>query len=413
MNRISLTIFFLLVLVVTAAVVGQEPTHPTITQEPASQTVPEDSTATFALVATGTAPLLYQWQKNDSAITGAVATSYTTPAVTFADSGTRFRCIVSNLEGSDTSVTVYLGVTLKVPVITAEPVSDTVIEGTPASFTIAAKGTNLHYAWFKNNAVIATAPDSASYVIAAAPYADSGSRFCCVVTNAAGSDTSAEATLHVTLNVPVITVEPIADTTVEGSAASFGLTAVGNNLHYQWLKNGTVITGAPDSAILTTAAVTLADSGSLYSCIVSNSAGSDTSVAVGLVVTLLPPEVTVDPANQSVIEGATATFSVTATGSRIHYQWQKNQKTIAGAADSSVYMTPAAVMADTNAKFRCIVSNSAGRDTSAEALLTVAAIPPVITEDLRDTSAREGQRFTFRPKVTGTKPMTFVWYKND
>ena len=63
------------------------PTPPTITTQPVAETVALGSTATFSVVATGTAPLTYQWQKNAANISGATAASYTTPATVKADSG--------------------------------------------------------------------------------------------------------------------------------------------------------------------------------------------------------------------------------------------------------------------------------------------------------------------------------------
>src|SRR5207302_13013 len=62
-------------LTVNAALVA-----PTITTQPASQTVTTGQTATFTVTATGTAPLSYQWQKNGTAIGAATAASYTTAA---------------------------------------------------------------------------------------------------------------------------------------------------------------------------------------------------------------------------------------------------------------------------------------------------------------------------------------------
>ncbi len=53
--------------------VNSAPVAPTITTQPANQTVAAGQTATFSVVATGTAPLTYQWQKNGSAISGAPA----------------------------------------------------------------------------------------------------------------------------------------------------------------------------------------------------------------------------------------------------------------------------------------------------------------------------------------------------
>jgi hypothetical protein len=74
-----------------------------ITTQPASQTVATGQTATFTVVATGAAPLTYQWQKNAAAIAGATSASYTTPATTSADSGKQFTVVVSNSQGSVTS----------------------------------------------------------------------------------------------------------------------------------------------------------------------------------------------------------------------------------------------------------------------------------------------------------------------
>ena len=57
-------------------------------------------TATFSVSATGTAPLSYQWQKNQANIAGATSASYTTPTLTLADSGETFRVTVTNSAGS-------------------------------------------------------------------------------------------------------------------------------------------------------------------------------------------------------------------------------------------------------------------------------------------------------------------------
>lgn len=76
---------------------------PAITTQPSNQTVPAGQTATFSVVATGTAPLSYQWQKGTSDIAGATSARYTTPATAIADGGTTFRVLVSNSAGSVTS----------------------------------------------------------------------------------------------------------------------------------------------------------------------------------------------------------------------------------------------------------------------------------------------------------------------
>jgi len=84
---------------------------PLISIQPANKTVTAGQSATFSVGATGTGPLSYQWQKNGSPLGGAVASSYTTPATTTADSGSTFRVVVSNASGSVTSTSATLTVT--------------------------------------------------------------------------------------------------------------------------------------------------------------------------------------------------------------------------------------------------------------------------------------------------------------
>ena len=78
-------------------------TGPAITTQPSSQTVTVGQTATFSVVASGTAPLTYQWQNGATAISGATSANYTTPATTSADNGSQFSVVVSNSLGSITS----------------------------------------------------------------------------------------------------------------------------------------------------------------------------------------------------------------------------------------------------------------------------------------------------------------------
>ena len=91
--------------------VNVPPSAPSITAQPASKTVLAGQTATFSVAATGTGPLTYQWNKGGSAIAGANATTYTTPAATSADSGSQFTVTVSNTAGKVTSAAATLTVT--------------------------------------------------------------------------------------------------------------------------------------------------------------------------------------------------------------------------------------------------------------------------------------------------------------
>jgi hypothetical protein len=76
---------------------------PSITAQPATQTVTAGQTATFSVTALGTTPFSYQWQKGTAAIAGATSASYTTPVTTTADSGSQYSVVVSNAIGNATS----------------------------------------------------------------------------------------------------------------------------------------------------------------------------------------------------------------------------------------------------------------------------------------------------------------------
>src|SRR5205809_1062152 len=117
------------------------------------------------VVAAGTAPLSYQWQKNATAISGATSASYTTPATTSADNGAKFVVVVSNTAGSVTSnaATLTVNSAATAPSITTQPASQTVTVGQTATFTVVATGTApLSYAWRKNGTPISGAT-AASY----------------------------------------------------------------------------------------------------------------------------------------------------------------------------------------------------------------------------------------------------------
>jgi glucose/arabinose dehydrogenase/regulation of enolase protein 1 (concanavalin A-like superfamily) len=76
---------------------------PFISTQPVDVTVSVGQSASFSVIAGGTAPLSYQWQRNGTNISGATSPTYTIPSVTINDNGALFRCVVSNAYGTVTS----------------------------------------------------------------------------------------------------------------------------------------------------------------------------------------------------------------------------------------------------------------------------------------------------------------------
>ncbi len=106
---------------------------PSITTQPADQTVNVGGTAIFSVVAAGTPPLSYQWQLDGIAISGATSSSYKTPAAATNNSGETFKVVVTNPVGSATSTPATLTVssdTTPPTVSITAPASAATVSGT-------------------------------------------------------------------------------------------------------------------------------------------------------------------------------------------------------------------------------------------------------------------------------------------
>lgn len=170
---------------------------PTISTQPASQTVTEGDNVTFSVAANGTAPLSYQWTFGGKAIAGATSPTYSLTNVQQANAGT-YAVTITNSLGSVTSNNATLTVNpLSIaPSITAQPLSRAANAGDSVSFGVSATGTPAPtYQWRKDGVNIAGATSS-TFSIASVTTADAGS-YTVVVSNTAGSVTSSVATLTV------------------------------------------------------------------------------------------------------------------------------------------------------------------------------------------------------------------------
>jgi hypothetical protein len=116
-----------------------------------------------------------------------------------------------------------------------------------------------------------------------------------------------------------------------GSNVTMAVAASGNQLTYQWQRNGTPISGATNPSAITPTLnlnnVQLGDAGS-YVAVVSNPSGGVSSNPVTLNVSTdpfpPPPAITTQPADTTVTVGNPTAISVVATGDNLFYQWFKN-----------------------------------------------------------------------------------------
>ena len=181
--------------------------RPALTTQPGNQTVAAGANVIYAAMAVGSQPLSYQWQVNGTNIPGATAAVLSLAIVQLDDAGA-YSVTVTNAAGAVASSNAVLTV-LVPPGITTQPACQTVCAGSPVSFTVGAEGClPLFYQWQFNSAAIAGATQSSFNLLSVQP-GDTGI-YSVIITNAAGSVTSGEATLMVLLaTTPGILSAPV------------------------------------------------------------------------------------------------------------------------------------------------------------------------------------------------------------
>jgi hypothetical protein len=395
-----------------------------ITADPMSQAADPGATATFTVLASGTAPFTYQWQVSTDAgvtwsdVSGATDASYTTAAVSEANEGTRYRAVVDSDYGEPVTSEVATLTVNDPPAITTSPVNATLtVTGNTTQIFVVAGVTGtlpLTYQWQvsydaggtwedlvtgTNSTVVGSYATTITYrtptisVTTASTY--NGYRYRCVVSNSAGTAVSSAATLTTSVGL-AFTTSPAAVTVAAADSAIFSATARGQGtISYEWQTSSdgstwsAVTTGIAWSfvpsantrtMIYESAPVTSADHGRFMRCVISDSTATtvaSSSVRITVSNAAVTPTFILTPVVKTIPSGSAWTFMVEAVGTKpISYQWYESYDNatytaISGATDS-VYTTPVTTSSADSRRFRCVATNSAGTATSGNALLTVA-----------------------------------------
>jgi hypothetical protein len=293
------------------------------------------------------------------------------------------------------------------PVITVQPVSITVPLLGIASFSVtASSGTTMTYQWYRDGSAIGGATSS-SYSFLTVLGSSSGT-FCVKVTNAGGWVMSSNATLNIN-TPPAINTQPQSQGVTQGQPVSFSVVADGTaTLSYQWYLNGSSLGGGAQSS---TYALSNAgtDKAGNYTVLVHNNYGSVTS-AVATLTVYVPPAITTQPQNQTVLQGQSASFSVLASGtSPFSYQWQFNGTNLAGATSAS--LTLSNLQASQAGTYAAVATNPGGSASSQTARLTVN-IPATIITQPQSLMVTQGQAASFFVGAIGTANLAYQWYLN-
>ncbi len=401
-----------------------------ITTMPASQTICQGSSVSFAVIAVGT-DLTYQWRKgtvnlvNGGNISGATSATVTINPAAISDVAANYNVVVSGTVGPNVTSTNVSLVFNTVPSITTVPVTNTSCAGSSASLSVVATGTGLTYQWRKGtvnliNGGNISGATSATLTVNPLNVADAGTNYNVVISGTCSpAATSANVSLIVN-TAPGITTAPANQIVCSGNSASFPVVATGTGLTYQWRKgtvnlvNGGNVSGST-SATLTINPATISDIAANYNVVISGTcAPNATSANVSLTVSTAL-SITTAPVNQTSCAGSSASLSVVATGTGLTYQWRKgtvnliNGGNISGATSATLTVNPLNV-ADAGTNYNVVISGTCSpAATSANVSLIVNTAPGITTAPANQIVC-SGNSASFPVVATGTG-LTYQWRK--
>ncbi len=371
-----------------------------VSNGPVSLTQCPGDSASFSVNATGTA-LSYQWYQGGSALVGQTGNSLTLANVSAADAGT-YSVVVSGTCGNAVTNSASLVVNSPVLVVSA-PVSLTNCPGTSASFSVNATGTGLSYQWNKGGNALPGQTGS-SLTLSSVGSADAG-LYSVVVSGTCGNAVTNSASLTVNQNVAVASA-PTSLIQCPGDSATFSVSASGTGLSYQWYKGGTLMPGQSGSSLALNN-VSAADAGT-YSVTVSGACGNPVSASASLTVNQAVAVVG-GPVSLTNCPGDSATFSVSATGTSLSYQWSKGGIPLDGQTGSSLTLNN--LSAADAASYSVVVSGVCGTDITESATLTVNENVLVSSAPASLTNC-PGDSASFNVSATGTG-LSYQWYRAD
>lgn len=331
------------------------------------------------------AELSYQWQKNSVDISGANSPLLNIPSTSQSDAGD-YKCLVNGKNGNAVSSVINITVqnAISASSLPAQMIKN---KGETIQIQLTATGNNNIYQWYKNSVSLKdtlkiSGTKTSVLKIENAEKSDTGYYYCHItgICNELNSDT---LELKIVLPTKIVS-QPTPLKICVGETASFVIQADGENLKYQWKKDGVIIAGATLNNYKITNAKA-SDSGS-YACFVSGAGGDQLSNAALLTVNV-KPEISVQPLSQNVAKGADAKISVTAIGTIESFQWYKdgvkltNGTKYSGATSSELKIIN--VSETDKGSYHCVITGPCGSVTSVDVTLNVtSAVQDDMTEKI-------------------------------
>ncbi len=401
-----------------------------VTTAPVNTSACVGSNASFSVSANGTGNT-YQWQVSTNGgtsfvdINGETAATLNLPAVTTGMNNNVYQVVIGN---SCTAAPVSANAILTVSntaSITAQPANAVACAGTNSSFTASASGSSYQWQVSSNGGTSFTdiTGQTSTTLNLSNVTASMNNNVYQLVIGSCGSSNLTSNQVTLTVNDPAtISLQPTNTAVCDGANASFSVTAAGTANAYQWsvsTDGGTTftdITGATNAS-LNVPAVTAALNNNLYQVIISNSCTASLNSSSALLTVNPASTITSQPADVSVCEGSTATFTVAATNvSGTGYQWQVSINGGTSFTDingaTAATLTVSGITASMNNNVYHAVINGCGNISSANAVLTVNASPVVVITAAPYVNLTTGLSTTLTASSTPAAA-TYSWFKNN
>ena len=403
-------------------------TAPVITVQPTTPASVCAGSGVRTIGVTATSATTYQWRKNGVNLSNvAPYSNVTTPTLTItnpslSENGASFDVVIGNAAlCSVTSNAVSLTVN-PVSVISIQPIPTSVCTNAIATLSINATSVTT-YQWQRNGVNLTnTAPYSGvttSLLTITNPAVAEAGNFTCVLNSATCPVTSSSVALTVNA-IPVISTQPATPSPVCAGSGSTSLTvSASGGPSYQWRKNGVNLTNTAPYSGVTTATLNItnpstSENGVNLDVVLTNGAGCSVLSTARILTVNVVPIISVQPASTSACTNTSAIFSITASNI-VTYQWRRNGVNLTNTAPYSNVTT--ATLTVTNpaltdsGTFTCVLNSATCPITSANANLTVNAIPVIVTQPATPTAVCAGAG-TRTLTVVATGATSYQWRKN-
>jgi hypothetical protein len=412
----------------------------TITSQPVNVTVCAGVNTSFSVSATGAST--YQWQvstdggatfspvTNGGVYSGATTSTLSLTNPTTALNGNQYRVVVSSSCGTATSNSALLFVNVATSIQSITP-NVTVCAGTLVVFGVATGGSGLTYQWQLSTDGGTTYSDiaganSSTYTIPSVTAAMSGNLYRVIVTGACPPVVTSTGVLLTVVTSVNITTQPVNQTVCEGGTTSFTVAGSGAGVIYQWqvsTDGGTTWTNVTNSGVysgattgtLTITGATVGMSNNRYRAQLSNATCTSPGISGVAILTVNSlTAVSAQPQNATICVGGNNTFSVTATGTALTYQWQVSTDggltwTNITGANSSTYTATGATAAMNNNRYRVVVTGVCAPVSNSNAAILTVITPAAVTSQPANVEVCSGSSATFSVSANSVQTVIYQW----